>query len=309
MKSPASAGFFILHSIMFTSAIETVAGFTRPIHSILRTYQGNNVLPGSATLFFVNDQGDAVTCKHVAELLARSETINQQYQLFRQEKNQIRQDNKASDALHALEQKYQYQPDTLIQIKNNFMDCVDQIQGLTWHLHPTLDLAIIRFQGFNQRHYRQHALFAKRPEQLKQGKFLCRLGYPFPEFTNFRYNASSDDLEWTNSGVSHAPQFPIEGMVTRFLSDGTQFYGIEMSTPGLRGQSGGPLFDENGIVYGLQYSTKHLHLGFDLVDMEVMVNNQVRKVTDYSFLHLGQCIHVDVIKSFLRQHQVPYSEA
>jgi len=33
-------------------------------------------------------------------------------------------------------------------------------------------------------------------------------------------------------------------MVTRFLGDPTQgIYGVEMSTPGLRGQSGGPLFD------------------------------------------------------------------
>ena len=294
---------------MFTHAIETVSGYTRPIHSILRTYQGQNIIPGSATLFFVNDRGDAITCKHVAELLARSENINQQYQLFRQEKSKLQADSKASDALHALEKKYQYQPETLIQIKNNFMDCVDRIQELTWHLHPTLDLAIIRFKGFTQRHYRNTAVFAKDAAQLKQGKFLCRLGYPFPEFTNFQYNAALDDLEWTASGVSHAPQFPIEGMVTRFLSDGSQFYGIEMSTPGLRGQSGGPLFDEKGIVYGMQFSTKHLHLGFDLVNMEVMINNQVQQVTDYSFLHLGQCIHADVIKSFLRQHQIPYTEA
>jgi S1-C subfamily serine protease len=85
-------------------------------------------------------------------------------------------------------------------------------------------------------------------------------------------------------------------------------YGIELSTPGLRGQSGGPLFDNNGIVYGMQFSTKHLHLGFDLVDKEIMVNTSIKKVSDYSFIHLGQCIHVNVIKAFLKQHNVKYYE-
>ena len=97
-------------------------------------------------------------------------------------------------------------------------------------------------------------------------------------------------------------------MVTRFLAENNQLYGIEMSTPGLRGQSGGPLFDEKGIVYGMQFSTKHLHLGFDLVDKEIMVNNGIKKVSDYSFLHLGQCIHADAIKAFLKHHDVKFYE-
>ena len=146
------------------------------------------------------------------------------------------------------------------------------------------------------------------PSPIKQGKFLCRLGYPFPEFNNFRFNPETDDMEWTAEGTQRSPQFPIEGMVTRFLADNNQMYGIELSTPGLRGQSGGPLFDERGIVYGMQFSTKHLHLGFDLVDKEILVNNQPKKISDYSFLHLGQCIHSEAIKAFLHEHGVKYYE-
>jgi hypothetical protein len=98
-------------------------------------------------------------------------------------------------------------------------------------------------------------------------------------------------------------------MVTRFLAeDPKQFFGIEMSTPGLRGQSGGPLFDKNGIIYGMQFSTKHLHLGFDITDKEILINNKVKKISDYSFIHLGQCIHVDIIKEFLREKGVKYYE-
>ena len=81
-----------------------------------------------------------------------------------------------------------------------------------------------------------------------------------------------------------------------------------MSTPGLRGQSGGPLFDDKGTVYGMQFSTKHLHLGFDLINKEILVENKPIKISDYSFLHLGQCVHVDVIKEFLKEKSVSFHE-
>ena len=98
-------------------------------------------------------------------------------------------------------------------------------------------------------------------------------------------------------------------MVTRFLGDQQNgIYGIEMSTPGLRGQSGGPLFDENGVICGMQYSTKHLHLGFDLEEKEININNKIKKISDYPFIHLGQCIHVSTIKAFLREHDISFFE-
>jgi hypothetical protein len=44
------------------------------------------------------------------------------------------------------------------------------------------------------------------------------------------------------------------------------------------------------------------------MDKDIVVNTSVRKVSDYPFLHLGQCIHVDVIKAFLREMRVNFYE-
>ena len=295
---------------MFISAIEKVGGFTRPVHTIMRTYNGKKLLPGAATMFFVNEHGVAITCKHVADMLVSADKINLQYNEFKREKEIITKDGKYKPALKGLELKYRYTNETTIQLKNNFVDCVDVMNGFTMHPHPTLDLAIIQFNGYNKLHYTGYATFLKDGNNIKQGKYLCRLGFPFPEFSNFTYNTVTDDIEWTNTGLNVSPRFPIEGMVTRFLAEQqTGLYGIEMSTPGLRGQSGGPLFDEHGVIYGMQFSTKHLHLGFDLVDTEIMVNNSLKKISDYSFIHLGQCIHVNAIKDFLKQHNVKFYEA
>jgi hypothetical protein len=294
---------------MFIKAIERVSQFTRPVHSILRTYAGKQVIPSAGTLFFVNEDGYAITCKHIAEMLLSADTINQHYQQFKIEKQQIANDPRQKQLLKGLELKYKFHADHTIQLKNNFVDCVDTMSGFSFNLHPTLDLAIIKFNDYKKLHYGEYARFLKDETNIQQGKFLCRLGFPFPEFTNYTYNAATDDIEWTSTGINVSPRFPIEGMVTRFLADDPhKLYGIELSTPGLRGQSGGPLFDSNGSVYGMQFSTKHLHLGFDLIDKEIMVNTSVKKVSDYSFIHLGQCIHVNIIKAFLKQHNVKFYE-
>ncbi len=294
---------------MFIKAIETAAQYTRPIHNIMRTYGGKQLLPGAATIFFVNDEGYAITCKHVIDMLSGAEHVNNQFISFKNERQPILSNPKYKQLLKGLELKYNYKGESVIQSKNNFVDAVDTMSGFTWHVHPTFDLAILKFNDFNRIHYGKPAVFVKDAGKIKQGKFLCRLGFPFAEFNNYKYNEQLDDIEWTQQGVQVSPMFPLEGMITRFLGDNDHgIYGIEMSTPGLRGQSGGPLFDENGLVYGMQFSTKHLHLGFDLIDKEIMVNTGIKKVTDYSFIHLGQCIHVNVIKEFLKLHAVRFEE-
>jgi len=98
-------------------------------------------------------------------------------------------------------------------------------------------------------------------------------------------------------------------MLTRHLvDDNGQLIGFEMSTPGLRGQSGGPAFDVDGKVWGMQSVTGHLDLDFD-VDQEVIRNGLKKRVKDSAFLHVGHCIHVNVMKSFMQEHGIQYQEA
>jgi hypothetical protein len=292
---------------MFVKSIEAVSEFTKPIHNITRTY-GGLLSPGTATLFFINENGVAITCKHVLNLVLQAEAINLQYSQFRNEKNKLANDGKFKRNIAGLELKYNYKKETLIQIKNNFINAVSPVTELRSYAHPTLDLAILIFEGFNQKHYNSHATFVKDPNKIKQGKYLCRIGYPFPEFNNFKYNGSADDIEWTKEGNQHTPSFPIDGIITRFISNGQEIVGIEMSTPGLRGQSGGPLFDTSGLIYGMQSETGHLHLGFDIKDMEIVHDGKKTRVSNSPFLHVGRCIHADQIKAFLKMHQIKYYE-
>ena len=98
-------------------------------------------------------------------------------------------------------------------------------------------------------------------------------------------------------------------MYTRGVADKDgKLVGIELSTHGLRVQSGGPLFDENGIIYGMQSLTKHLHLGFDMINEHMQINGRQQVINNQPFLHVGHCVHVDVIKEYLRSQGVKYYE-
>lgn len=295
---------------MFINAIEEVNKFTRPIHSILRNYGSTEIIPCASTMFFINEEGYAITCKHVVEgLIQPADAINKQYIDFKQELSILpASGNRRRSAIKTLESKYGYTNETTIQVKNNFINCVDKLSSITWHLHPQYDLAVIKFDGFTSLLCNEFPFFAKDTSLIKQGKYLCRLGFPFPEFSNYQYNSASDDIEWIATGQDSSPNFPMDGMITRFIANGSTIFGIEMSTPGLKGQSGGPLFDTEGTVCGMQFATNSLHLGFDVVNKEITVNNKKKKVSDYSFIHLGGCIHVDIIKDFLKSLKIKFNE-
>ena len=294
---------------MFVNAIEEVSQFTRPIHTIMRNYNETIVSPGAATLFFVNDEGCAVTCKHVIDIIGNRESINQRYEKFKAEKSAIGRNNKYNQRIKALEAAYNYNPGSTIQIKELFVGVTsDASVNYRWINHTKYDLAILIFENLKNPLYQSHARFVKDNSSLKQGKFLCRLGFPFPEFTNYQYNAGADDIEWTKNGQVETPRFPIEGMLTRHLLHEGNIVGIELSTPGLRGQSGGPLFNENGIVCGMQSGTSHLHLGFDMKNFEYNTGGRTIKINNQPFIHVGHCVHPDIIKSFLKDNNINFYE-
>jgi hypothetical protein len=61
---------------------------------------------------------------------------------------------------------------------------------------------------------------------------------------------------------------------------------IETSSPGMRGQSGGPVFDVDGRVWGIQRRTHHLDLGFS-----PRVRTSAGETVEHQFLIVGIATH------------------
>lgn len=207
-----------------------------------------------------------------------------------------------------IEQKYGFTRRTTYEMYNTFLNCVDTMEAIEAVEHPELDLALIHFVGFKKLFCTSFPVFPADTSRLKQGRFLCRLGFPFPEFSNFAYDATSERITWTDTGRVDTPRFPLEGMVTRHIANAAgQIVGFELSSPGLRGQSGAPVFDAEGMVWGIQVATGHLDLNFD-VDQEVIRDGSKTRVKDSAFLHIGLCVHVDAVKQFMRSNNVAFRE-
>lgn len=164
------------------------------------------------------------------------------------------------------------------------------------------DLALCKFRNFDPSLCSEYPVF-KRPEDLMPGTSLCKLGFPF-------YEVKADFIESShsfrlNAGVLPVPFFPLEGIFTRNIviekPEIPRAKYIETSSPGLKGQSGGPIFDTKGQVWAVQSQTVHLALGF-----APTVNNQDQAVTENQFLNVGYGVHPEVMWHMMQQHQVSF---
>ena len=162
-------------------------------------------------------------------------------------------------------------------------------------VQPETDLGLCKLEGFSDSSFRPPKL---RGNGVRQGELLCRAGYPL--IGNIKVDWNSQTEEFTLTDLFPATVFVNEGVVARFLGSGptgTEHVFIETSSPGLRGQSGGPLVDPDGRLCGIQIRTTHYPLGF---------TPQVGNRKEHQFLNAGQAVHVDTVKAFLDDHDVDY---
>ena len=213
---------------MFVNAVEKVGGYTRPIFTIARRYDSIDVLPGASNLFFINDEGWALTTRATARLIIKSGKIEENYSKFRADRKARENDENFQDELRLLETKYGMGGKSFAQLKVNFFDCVDNLTGFECKLSKNHELAAIHMMGYNNLTYVGHAVFAEDARRAMPGKYLCRLGYPFPEFRNYSYDPEKDDIVWTDAGHRFTSRFPADGMLTRLMADGRgKVFGIE----------------------------------------------------------------------------------
>jgi hypothetical protein len=161
------------------------------------------------------------------------------------------------------------------------------------------DLAFGRLEPFNPDWVSAYPVFKNPQEPMLAGTSLCRLGFPFHEI-QATFNEQTQTFE-LGKGVLPVPRFPNEGIHTRIVTamseDGkNQAKLLETSSPGLRGQSGGPIFDCNGHVWAMQSRTQSLSLG---IAPEVIQGKQ--KVIEHQFMHVGWGTHVEEIIAGCKQ--------
>ena len=152
---------------------------------------------------------------------------------------------------------------------------------------PDIDLGCACLQSFQFPEKQEFARF--RDGDVRVGEMLCRAGYPFVDNL---VPSWSENEGFTFDNLFPIPMFVNEAFVSRYVALASGRL-IETSTPGLKGQSGGPVVDVHGHVCGMQVNTIHYPLGFKGAG-----RNQV--------LNVGRAVHVETIRDILYREKIKF---
>lgn len=286
---------------MFKEAIKKNLNYTRPLFTGERLFNDSKVNSGISSFIILNDEGYVLTCKHVAEKVVAANELENKYQNYLKEIN-----GKTVREIKKIQEKNGYNEEEIVQAKNIFMNCFED--GLLEQIifHNNYDIAVIKFSHFKGVNTDIFPTFTT--NNIEPGESICKLGFPWPTYDCFKFNSKTNEIEIRDDGSFETPSFPLDGMITRLISDenGTEF-AFETSTPGLKGQSGGPVFDKNGRILGIQSATTSLDLMFD-IDTEVIRNNKEVHVSEKQFINLGIVISSKAIMKFLDDNKIRYNK-
>jgi hypothetical protein len=288
---------------MFQSAVTTASLFTQPV--IVSTRLQSGVTSASiATFVIVNDEGWVLTCAHV---LAPQKAFNDQQGDVRAYDNEMARINGDATLLpskrKALLRRLRSDPNWIREI--SYWWGADGVAAGSWIANDLSDLALGKLDPFTPPPGIKYPVFGNTANPISPGASLCRLGFPLhevacswdPATRRFTIPPESFPL----------PRFPLDGMYTRdyVLEDpsGIRAKFIETSTPGLRGQSGGPIFDRDARIWALQSRTIHYPLGFTPSAVQGS-----KAVTEHQFLNVGVGTHVDELKQFMTAGGVAFTE-
>lgn len=286
---------------MFKEAIKKNLAYTRPLFTGERLFNDTKVNSGISSFIILNEDGYVLTCKHVAEKIVIANELDQKY------KNYLKEiDGKTVKELKELEKKYSYNEEELVQVKNIFMNCFENGFLEQIIFHNNYDLAVIKFANFSQVNTDIFPTFTDK--NIEPGESVCKLGFPWPTYDCFKFNSKTNEIEIKDDASFQTPAFPIDGMITRLICDESENeFAFETSTPGLKGQSGGPVFDTSGNILGIQSATTSLDLMFD-IDANVIRNNKEVHVSEKQFINLGIVMSSKAIMKFLDDNHIKYNK-
>jgi hypothetical protein len=288
---------------VFAEALDSVQQYTLPVIFSHR-YTNRTVGSGCATFIVVNSAGWILTASHVIDAVSLADTHAAEMADYEAKRLAIannpvliRKAKERETAKLKLREKPWVTHSSILWF---FPECV-----LTnVHVNKPADIAIGKLEPFDPKWVASYPTFKDPAESMPIGASLCRLGFPFSQIVA-TFDEKTQEFKLDEKALP-IPRFPNDGIHTRvqqdFSADGTvsaKF--IETSTPGLMGQSGGPIFDRRGHIWATQSRTNFLALGFA---PEVIVNGQ--KHVEHQVMNLGVGSHVEEIIALFRQNNVTF---
>ena len=288
---------------MFAKAYEIATSFTRPVIVSMRFYD-KSVKCSSGAFVVLNDEGWIITAAHLFEPYFALQQHSKELSAYTKQVVTIEQDQDLT-AKQKDKKLRKLMPNPRWITNVSFWWSWDAVTIKDIKRLPEGDIVAGRLEPFDKTMVKAHPLLKDPSKGLNPGTSLCKLGYPFHEVTA-SFDEEKNEFK-IPPGVLPLPRFPIEGIFTRNVRMGQSKDGryeikfLETSSPGLRGQSGGPIFDTSGTVWAIQIRTAHFPLGFS-----PKVKKNDKEVEEHQFLNVGLGIHPELIVTFLGDNGIAF---
>jgi hypothetical protein len=284
---------------VFTSAIRIAAAFTHPVICSMR-FVDDRVECSIGSFIVVNDEGWVITAAHLIEPAA---VYRQHQEAIAAHASQVTEIERGPGTPAGKAKRIRAIPADTRWLKNySLWWGWDGSNVAGFRVLPEADLALGKLEPFDASLVSNYPVFGL-SAALQPGRSLCKLGFPFHD-VRASFDADTGIFQLA-PGTLPVPRFPLDGIMTRNVAGGVSRDGgievnlLETSSPGLRGQSGGPVFDVEGRVWAMQVRTHHLPLGFSPT-----VTQGDRKLEEHQFLNAGVGVQSETIVAFARENGI-----
>lgn len=281
---------------MFAAAYAKATVFTRPV-IISVAHFDNSCAAKIGSFVVINDEGWIITAAHIVNDLMASEKAKAEHSAYLVQVDQINQSKAllSDQKIKQIRKLGRRDPKSIIDYSPWWGQDGATLKDIS--ILDDADIAVGRLDAFNAKPT-AYPIFKDPQKPILSGTSLCRLGFPFhavqPTYTT---NPAAFKLP---PGTFPMVFFPNEGIFTRVLAlnqDPKNYIAfIETSSPGLPGQSGGPIFDQQGTVWGIQSHTSSIPLGF-----KGQVPGGPAGQVEHQFLNVGRGAHPSTIAQILNK--------
>ncbi len=281
---------------MFADACQKAMEYTRPVVKSVRHLDGS-VVTECASMIVLNSDGWFMTAAHIYDSFVK----------FQSDQNKLRE----IEALNRSKSSRPGSPSTEVKpdpesiTNHSIWWGWDGVRTSTVMVNRQLDVLVGRLEPFDPSWVREYPVLID-PDHVRPGTSLCRGGFSFSKIT------STFDEERNAFRIPKIPHRDVmffnDGIHSRNVDMGPTKDGkfrmsyVETSTPGLKGQSGGPIFDREGRLYAMQVRTRYLPVG-----IHPTAEYEGRTVVENQFLGLGLGIQPATIRSVLDFWKVRYA--
>ena len=276
---------------MFSKAYRIAAPFTRPLVTSTRLHNGD-VRTETATFTVVNDEGWVITAGHVFDSFVK----------FQSDQNKMKEIEEINSKRSNRNSVIKIAPDSITN--HSFWWGWDGVIMRSLYVNRQTDIAAVKLEGLDGK-VSGFPVFADE-DRVCPGTSLCRMGYAF---SNIKTIFNEESKNFGIPAINHSELlFPNDCMHVRTVDRGRSKDGnhpmvyIETSTPGLMGQSGGPIFDVEGRVHAMQVNTAHYDTGF-----HPKAEYEGKSLVENQFMNIGVGLSVRSIRDVLDSKGIRYS--